>query len=72
MQACFEVSEMEGVRSLAEIRNCPEILSCASVGALPAECRRCAYVARCAGGCRKPYGLVQHGDQWIDYLAGFL
>jgi len=72
MQACFEVSEMDGVRSLAEIRNCPEIRACASVEALPAECRRCIYVARCAGGCRKPYGLVQHGDQWIDYMAGFL
>jgi len=72
MQACFDVSEMEGCRSLEEIRSCPEIEACASVEALPAECRRCPYSARCAGGCRKPYGLVQHGDQWIDYLAGFL
>jgi len=72
MQACFEVSEMEGVRSLSEIRNCPEIRDCASVEALPAECRHCAHVTRCAGGCRKPYGLVQHGNQKIDYLAGYL
>jgi radical SAM protein with 4Fe4S-binding SPASM domain len=72
MQACFDVNEMEGVRSLAEIRNCPEIRACASMETLPAECRACAYVARCAGGCRKPYGLVQHGGQWVDYLAGFL
>ena len=72
MQACFEVNEMEGIRSLAEIRNCPEIRACASVEALPAECRQCPYVARCGGGCRKPYGLVLHGDRWIDYLAGYL
>ena len=72
MQACFDVGEMEGVRSFAEIQNCPEIRACASIEVLPAECRCCAHVARCAGGCRKPYGLAQHGDQWIDYLAGFL
>ncbi len=72
MQACFEVSEMEGVRSLAELQNCPEIRDCASVEALPAECRQCLYLTPCAGGCRKPYGLVQHSQQKIDYLAGFL
>ena len=72
MQACFDVGEMNGVRSLAEIRNAPEIHPCASVEALPYECRCCAHLARCAGGCRKPYGLVRHGGQWIDYLAGFL
>ncbi len=72
MQACFDVGEMNGVRSLAEIRNAPEIHACASVEALPYECRCCAHLARCAGGCRKPYGLVRHGGQWIDYLAGFL
>ncbi len=72
MQTCFEVGEMEGVRPLAEIRNSPEINACASLEALPDECRHCAYVALCAGGCRKPYVLVQHGGQWIDYLAGFI
>ena len=72
MQACFDVGEMEGIRSLAEIRNAPEIHACASAEALPEECRRCAHLARCAGGCRKPYGLVPHGGQWVDYLAGFL
>ena len=72
MQACFEVGDMEGVRTLAEIQISPEIRACASVEALPDECRRCMYVARCAGGCRKPYGLVQHGGREIDYLAGFL
>lgn len=71
MQACFEVSEMEGFRSLEEIRNSPEIQACASVEALPENCRNCAYVVRCGGGCRKPYGLVQHGDRQIDYLAGY-
>jgi radical SAM protein with 4Fe4S-binding SPASM domain len=72
MQACFEVGEIGGARPLAEIRNCPEIRACASDEALPAECRCCAHVARCAGGCRKPYGLVRHGGHSIDYLAGFL
>ena len=72
MQACFEVGEMGGIRPLEEIRNCPEIRACTSNGALPAECRCCSHVARCAGGCRKPYGLVQHGGYWIDYMAGFL
>jgi radical SAM protein with 4Fe4S-binding SPASM domain len=72
MQACFEVGEMEGVRSLEEIRNSPEIHACASIKALPDECRRCTHMARCAGGCRKPYGLVKHGGREIDYLVGFL
>lgn len=72
MQACFEVGEMEEVRTLAEIQTCPEIRACASVEALPGECRRCEHVIRCAGGCRKPYGLVRHGGRQIDYLAGFL
>jgi radical SAM protein with 4Fe4S-binding SPASM domain len=72
MQACFEVCEMEGVRSLAEIRCSPEINACASIESLPDECRRCKYVVLCAGGCRKPYGLVQHNGKLIDYLAGFL
>lgn len=72
MQACFDVGEMEGVRSLAEIQNSPEIHACASIEALPGECRLCAHVAPCAGGCRKPYGLVQHGGREIDYLAGYL
>jgi MoaA/NifB/PqqE/SkfB family radical SAM enzyme len=66
MQGCFEVGEMEGVRPLGEIR------ACASVEALPAECRLCTHVTRCAGGCRKPYALVQCGDRMIDYLAGYL
>jgi radical SAM protein with 4Fe4S-binding SPASM domain len=72
MQACFEVGEMGGARSLSEIRNSPEIHACASMEALPDECRRCGYVARCAGGCRKPYGLVQHNGREIDYLAEFV
>lgn len=72
MQACFEVGEMEGARPLAEIKECQEIRACASIGALPAECGDCAYVTRCAGGCRKPYGLVRHNGRWVDYLAGFL
>lgn len=72
MQACYDVGEMEGVRSLAEIGNSPEIHACASVAALPGECRQCAHVSLCAGGCRKHYGLVQHDGRWVDYLAGFL
>ena len=72
MQACFDVVEIDGVRPLEEIRNCPEIRSCASIEALPAECGACVHVARCAGGCRKPYGLVPHNGRWIDYLAGFV
>jgi len=72
MQACFEIGEMEGVRPLAEIKACREIKACASIEALPAECGECAHVARCAGGCRKPYGLVPHNGRWVDYLAGFL
>jgi radical SAM protein with 4Fe4S-binding SPASM domain len=72
MQACFEVGKIDGAQSLAEIQSCPEIRAFASVEALPDECRRCAHVARCGGGSRKPYGLVQQGGKWIDYLAGFL
>ncbi len=72
MQACFDVCEMDGVRSLAEIRSSPEIHDCASMESLPAECLSCAYIARCAGGCRRPYGLVQQGDRFVDYLAGYL
>lgn len=72
MQACFDIGEMKGIRPLVEVRNCREIRTCASINVLPAECRACNYVTRCAGGCRKPYGLVQHGDRKIDYLAGFL
>ncbi|OPY16194.1 MAG: hypothetical protein A4E69_00287 [Syntrophus sp. PtaB.Bin138] len=72
MQACFDVCELTETRNLEEIRKSPEILSCASTEALPAECLLCAYLARCAGGCRKPYGLVQHGGRNIDYLAGYL
>ena len=72
MEACFGVCEMEGVKSLEEIGSCPEIGPCVSVEALPVECRECPYVDRCAGGCRKPYGLVRHGDGLVDYLAGYL
>ena len=72
MQACFDVCELKETGNLEEIRKSPEILSCASTEALPAECLLCAYLARCAGGCRKPYGLVQHGGRNIDYLAGYL
>lgn len=72
MQACFEVGEMEGCGSLAEIRDFPTIRNCSSLDSLPLECRRCPHVGRCAGGCRKPYGLVQHGNHQMDYLAGFL
>jgi radical SAM protein with 4Fe4S-binding SPASM domain len=72
MQACFDVGEIGGSRPLEEVKRCPEIHACASEEALPLECRTCIHLARCAGGCRKPYGLVQHNGQWIDYLAGFL
>ncbi len=72
MQACFEVCELERCGSLAEIRNFPAIRSCTSLDSLPLECRRCPHVSRCAGGCRKPYALVQYGNHRIDYLAGFL
>ncbi len=72
IQACFDVGKMGGVRSLGEIENCSEIRACVSEEVLPFECRSCAHLPRCAGGCRKPYGLVQHNGQWVDYLAGFL
>jgi radical SAM protein with 4Fe4S-binding SPASM domain len=72
MQACFDVGEMGSVRSLREIKSCPEIRTCISEEALPFECRSCAHLTRCAGGCRKPYGLVQHNGQWVDYLACFI
>lgn len=72
MEACFAVGEMEGVRSVGEIKNCPETRACASAEVLPAECRNCSYLTRCGGGCRKPYGLVRHGGQWVDYLADFV
>jgi radical SAM protein with 4Fe4S-binding SPASM domain len=71
-QACFEIGEMEGIRSMEEIQDCPEIHACVSLDTLPGECRNCTFVTQCAGGCRKPYGLVQHGGKRIDYLAGFV
>lgn len=72
MQACFDVGEVGYAGPSAEIRDMPEVVACASLAALPDQCRVCAYVARCAGGCRKPYGMVCHDGRWIDYLAGFL
>ena len=72
LQACSDIGEMEGWRSIGEIKNCPETRACASLEILTDECRSCPYVAACGGGCRKPYGLAQHGDKWIDYLAGFV
>lgn len=72
IEACFGVGEMENAPSFAEIRDCPEIRACTSIGALPDECRNCEYVGRCAGGCRKPCGLMEHNGKWVDYLAGFL
>lgn len=72
MQACFDVCELGGVRPLGEIGECIEIRECTSKEALPEECGKCVHVPRCAGGCRKPYGLVQHNGRWVDYLAGFL
>ncbi len=72
LSACYGIGEMQGVHTLTEIRNAPEIRDCASIKALPDECRQCPHLVRCGGGCRKPCGLVQHGNKWIDHLAGFV
>lgn len=72
LQACCCVSDMEGTGSLAEIKVRPDFRAVCSRSTLPEECQRCSYVLRCAGGCRKPAGLVPHREHSIDYLAGFV
>ena len=73
LQACFGVCELPGPPgTLAEVKNRPELWAVCSRSALPEECQRCPYVGHCAGGCRKPAGLVEHRGRYVDYLAGFL
>ena len=72
MQACFDICKIDNCDSLSEVKDCPEISSCLSLAMLPVECSACGYVSRCAGGCRKSYGLVHYNGRLIDYLAGFL
>lgn len=72
LQACYDMGKFGKARPLAEVRRSGAICDCASLDRLPMECQRCEYVDRCGGGCLKPFGMVDHEDRQIDYLAGFV
>ena len=72
LTACFDIGKFGKARPLAELRKGGAICDHASLDPLPDECRRCEYVERCGGGCRKPFGLVDHNGRLVDYLAGFV
>lgn len=71
LSACFDVCDLLEESSLEEVKRSPKLHACCSLEALPRECRECEHVHRCAGGCRKPTGLVEHDGKFVDYLAGF-
>lgn len=72
LSACFGVCEFLEAGTLEDLKKSKQLHACCSLEALPEECRACEYVQRCAGGCRKPAGLVEHNGKRIDYLAGFV
>jgi len=72
LAACFGVCELFREGTMEDVKQSPKLHACCSLEALPLECRECEYVQRCAGGCRKPAGLVKHNGWYIDYLAGFV
>lgn len=72
LAACFGVCELFREGTLEDIKQSPKLHACCSLEVLPRECRECEYVKRCAGGCRKPDGLVKHNGRYVDYLAGFV
>lgn len=72
LAACFGGCELFREGTLEEVKQSPKLHACCSLEALPRECRECQFVQRCAGGCRKPAGLVEHNGRYVDYLAGFV
>lgn len=71
LTACFGVGDMFREGTLDDVKRHPNLHACCSLDALPSECQQCPHVQRCAGGCRKPSGLVEHNGRSIDYMAGF-
>lgn len=72
LAACFGGRELFREGTLEDVKQSPKLHACCSLEALPRECRECEFVQRCAGGCRKPAGLVEHNGRYVDYLAGFV
>ncbi len=72
LDVCFGVCELPGKTDLQAVKKSAELAAACSLEALPEECQKCEYVQRCAGGCGKPAGLVNHNGKKIDYLAGFV
>jgi radical SAM protein with 4Fe4S-binding SPASM domain len=72
LRACYGAQVILPTAALTEIAQSPGLRDCAALDCLPEECRACAHVARCAGGCRNWPGLVEHRGKWVDHLAGFL
>jgi len=65
LDACFGVCDLSARTLLEEIKNSPELMESCSLSSLPEPCRACRYVSRCAGGCRKPFGLVQCNGKYV-------
>jgi radical SAM protein with 4Fe4S-binding SPASM domain len=72
LDACFGVCDLSARSSLEEIIDSPELMEICSLSSLPEPCQNCQYVSRCAGGCRKPFGMVTYKGKYVDYLAGFI
>lgn len=72
LRACYGARDTLEPAPLAQLAQSRVLWNCSALASLPEECRACAYVARCAGGCRNRAGLVEHHGGWVDYLAGFL
>jgi len=68
LDACFGVCDLSARTLLEEIKNSPELMESCSLSSLPEPCRACRYVSRCAGGCRKPFGLVQCNGKYMSII----
>ncbi len=71
LSGCIGTCDLPEDGTLEDVRNSPGVRNCCSVEALPVECHNCEYVYHCAGGCRKPIAMIEHGGRQVDYLAGF-
>jgi radical SAM protein with 4Fe4S-binding SPASM domain len=69
LRACYGARQTLRLAPLAELLQGPDLGGHASLASLPEVCQGCAYVWRCAGGCRGQLGLVRRQGGWVDHLA---
>lgn len=69
LRACYGAREALAPAPLTEVLAVLGQRETATPPGLPPGCLACDHLARCAGGCRNPWGLVEHQGHWVDYLA---